>query len=174
MIRVSLYVRVPQASRCLDFPARMPSPLASYTFEPRPYVAAPPSFLLLAKVASPRSSRPRRARYEQIVVVTETTYVIRHDIDTPLNATKQRHSLEGRRAAADVGEVDEHVGAERVGDVVADVLERAFARRRRLHDAPEERHHREATVLDLLLLHLGHVVLAEVGEVEVLAAGVRG
>jgi len=63
----------------------MPSPLALYTFEPRPYVDAPPSFLLLAKVAffAARSSRPRRARYERIVVVTETTYVIRHDIDTP-------------------------------------------------------------------------------------------
>ena len=59
-----------------------------------------------------------------------------------------------RRRAADGAKVGEHVGPERIRDVIAKVLPRPFAGDDRLDHATEERHHRQTAVLDLLLLHL--------------------
>ena len=97
------------------------SPVAFYTFEPRPRRAPARVERVLGKVStSDRQVHVTRACRRHGDDVRHVTTSTRH------LTTKQRHTLEGRRAAADVGEVDEHVGAERVGDVVADVLERGL------------------------------------------------
>ena len=59
-----------------------------------------------------------------------------------------------RRDAANVLEVHEQVVAERIGDVVNQVLHRAFTRHHGLRAAREARHHRKTAVLDFLDTHL--------------------
>jgi len=71
-----------------------------------------------------------------------------------------------RRDAANVLEVHEQVVAERIGDVVNQVLHRAFTRHHGLRAAREARHHRKTAVLDFLDTHLRHVGLALAHDVE--------
>ena len=80
-----------------------------------------------------------------------------------------KSNLEG---ATNLAEVGQDVVGRAVGQVVQQVLVGARAGHHSLDEVAEHGKHSKATVLDLLQLHLVHVVLAQVHHVEELAAGV--